>query len=212
MKRLLLFCIGLLLAGLGVAMGSTPGLGTSPISSLPYVTTFIIPWSFGAATIIINIVFFLGQIAILKRRFRAFQIIQLPMLVVFGLCIDLGVWLTGFFIPQSYILKLLETVFGCFVLAVGVWLQIRADITLLPGDAFIKVVADEYRLVFGTVKICEEMAYLKDKYKDDWDKICNIVYNLEKESNNLLLSMPDYKNSPFFESVVISYIKENYEV
>ncbi len=154
MKRLLLFCIGLLLAGLGVAMGSTPGLGTSPISSLPYVTTFIIPWSFGAATIIINIVFFLGQIAILKRRFRAFQIIQLPMLVVFGLCIDLGVWLTGFFIPQSYILKLLETVFGCFVLAVGVWLQIRADITLLPGDAFIKVVADEYRLVFGTVKIC----------------------------------------------------------
>ena len=154
MKRLLLFCIGLLLAGLGVAMGSTPGLGTSPISSLPYVTTFIIPWRFGAATIIINIVFFLGQIAILKRRFRAFQIIQLPMLVVFGLCIDLGVWLTGFFIPQSYILKLLETVFGCFVLAVGVWLQIRADITLLPGDAFIKVVADEYRLVFGTVKIC----------------------------------------------------------
>lgn len=58
----------------------------------------------------------------------------------------------------------------------------------------------------------EEMAYLKDKYKDDWDKICDIVYNLEKDSNNLLLSMPDYKNSPFFESVVINYIKENYEV
>lgn len=153
MKRLLLFCIGLILAGLGVAMGSTPGLGTSPISSLPYVFTFIIPWSFGTTTIIINILFFLGQVVILKRRFSPFQIIQIPILVVFGFCIDLGMWLTGLFIPQSYILKLIETVAGCFILAVGVWLQIKADITLLPGDALVKVVADEYKFVFGTTKI-----------------------------------------------------------
>lgn len=46
-KRFILFFIGLIFAGFGVAFSTRPGLGTSPISSLPYVTTFIIPWTLG---------------------------------------------------------------------------------------------------------------------------------------------------------------------
>ena len=47
-KRFILFIIGLVLAGLGVALSTRPGLGTSPITSLPYVMTFIIPWTLAA--------------------------------------------------------------------------------------------------------------------------------------------------------------------
>lgn len=42
-KRFILFFIGLVFAGIGVALSTRPGLGTTPISSLPYVTTFIAP-------------------------------------------------------------------------------------------------------------------------------------------------------------------------
>lgn len=93
MKKTVLYFTGLLLAGFGVAMGSIPGLGTSPISSLPYVTTFFWPWSFGVATVVVNLLMLAAQIAILKKRFPLFQLLQLPMLVIFGIFIDLGMWL-----------------------------------------------------------------------------------------------------------------------
>ena len=79
-KRFILFIIGLVLAGLGVALSTRPGLGTSPITSLPYVMTFIIPWTLGMTTVGINLLFIFMQAIILKRRFGWAQLAQLPTL------------------------------------------------------------------------------------------------------------------------------------
>lgn len=158
MKKTVLYFTGLLLAGFGVAMGSIPGLGTSPISSLPYVTTFFWPWSFGVATVVVNLLMLAAQIAILKKRFRLFQLLQLPMLVIFGIFIDLGMWLFSMCVPENYFFRFLETVLGCFVLAVGIFMQLKAGIVLLPGDNLIRVIADEYRFQFSSVKICFDIS------------------------------------------------------
>lgn len=153
-QRIFLFIIGLSLAGVGVALSTRPGLGTSPITSLPYVTTFKIPWSLGMATVVINILFILAQWWILKKRFSWKHLMQLPTLLVFGFFIDLGMWLTGFYIPENYLLKLLEEVMGCAFLAAGISCQLAADISLMPGDGFIKTLAQEYNWAFGSVKVC----------------------------------------------------------
>lgn len=58
-KRFILFFIGLVLAGFGVALSTRPGLGTSPISSLPYVMTFLFPWTLGMTTVALNLIFIL---------------------------------------------------------------------------------------------------------------------------------------------------------
>ena len=153
-KRFILFFTGLTLAGIGVALSTHPGLGTSPITSLPYVTTFKIPWTLGTATIVINLFFILAQLIILKRRFGWKHIAQLPTLLAFGFFIDFGMWLTGFYIPEAYFLRVAEEVAGCFFLAAGIGCQLAANISLLPGDGFIRVISEEYRIPFGTVKIC----------------------------------------------------------
>ena len=153
-KRFILFFIGLTVAGIGVALSTRPGLGTSPITSLPYVTTFKIPWTLGMATIVINLFFILAQFIILKRSFGWKHIAQLPTLLIFGFFIDFGMWLTGFYIPESYFLRMAEEVIGCLFLAVGIGLLLVANISLMPGDGFIRVVSEEYHIPFGTVKIC----------------------------------------------------------
>ena len=101
-KRFVLFFLGLTIAGIGVALSTRPGLGTSPITSLPYVTTFKFPWTLGMAIIVINLFFILAQFIILKRRFGWSHIAQLPTLLAFGFFIDFGMWLTNFYIPESY--------------------------------------------------------------------------------------------------------------
>ena len=153
-KRFILFFLGLTTAGIGVALSTRPGLGTSPITSLPYVTTFKIPWSLGMATIVINLFFILAQFIILKRRFGLKHIAQLPTLLAFGFFIDFGMWLTRFYIPEAYFLRVAEEVIGCLFLAVGIGFQLVANISLMPGDGFIRVVSEEYHIPFGIAKIC----------------------------------------------------------
>lgn len=153
-KRFILFFAGLTIAGIGVALSTRPGLGTSPITSLPYVTTFKIPWTLGMATVVVNLLFILAQFMILKRRFGWKHIAQLPTLLAFGFFIDFGMWLTKFYIPEFYFLRIAEEVIGCLFLAAGIGFQLVANISLMPGDGFIRVVSEEYHIPFGTVKIC----------------------------------------------------------
>ncbi len=153
-KRFILFFIGVFLAGLGVALSTRPGLGTSPISSLPYVVTFITPLTLGMTTVSLNMIFMLMQIAILRSRFQWTSLGQIPTLFAFGFFIDLGMWLSSFYIPQSYPLRLVEELLGCTLLATGITFQLMANVSYMPGDGFVRTVSDEYGIPFGTAKIC----------------------------------------------------------
>ncbi len=157
-RRFVLFVAGLFFAGLGVAMSTLPELGTSPITSWPYVMTFILPWSLGMTTIALNIIFIFMQMAILRGRFSWKELGQLPTLFVFGFFIDFGMWLAAFYIPESYSLRMAEVLLGCLLLAVGIALQLFANVSLMPGDGFIRTVAREYKIPFGRVKICFDVS------------------------------------------------------
>lgn len=153
-KRAICFFIGLALCGFGVALSTTPSLGTSPISSLPYVLTFIVPLSLGVWTVLCNVIFLLAQIAILKKEFQWFQLSQMGAVALFGLFIDLGMWLSSFHVPDSYWLRLVEQLLGCAVLAFGIVLELIANVTYLPGEGVVKAIAYRWHLNFGKVKIC----------------------------------------------------------
>ncbi len=157
-RRFILFVAGLFFAGIGVAMSTLPELGTSPITSWPYVMTFILPWSLGMTTIALNIIFLFLQLAILRERFCWKELSQLPTLFAFGFFIDLGMWLASFYVPANYALRMAEVLLGCLFLAVGIALQLLSNVSLMPGDGFIRTVANEYKIPFGKVKICFDVS------------------------------------------------------
>lgn len=68
-KRYLLLCVGLTIMAFGVAFSIKAGLGTSPISSLPYVLSQFTPLTVGTATIALHITLILLQILLLRRRY-----------------------------------------------------------------------------------------------------------------------------------------------
>ena len=89
-RRLALLCAGLVIMAFGVAFSIKAALGTSPISSVPYVTARISGLSVGTTTIIMNFLFVLIQIAILRRQYEWFQLLQFPAAVLFGVMIDVA--------------------------------------------------------------------------------------------------------------------------
>lgn len=74
-KGWLLFVAGLFVMAFGVAFSIKANLGTSPISSLPYTLSVIMPLTVGTATICLHIVLILLQILILRKQYEPFQLL-----------------------------------------------------------------------------------------------------------------------------------------
>lgn len=94
-RRWLFLTVGLVIMSLGVALSIRADLGTSPISSVPYVASLFSPLSVGTASIVMHCVMILIQILLLRRRYDPVQLLQLPVAVIFGWLTDAAVWVTG---------------------------------------------------------------------------------------------------------------------
>ena len=70
-RRLVLLFIGMVIMAFGIALSVRSDLGTTTISSLPYVLSLISPLTLGSASIIVNSGLVLLQILILRGRFQA---------------------------------------------------------------------------------------------------------------------------------------------
>lgn len=153
-KRYLTFLIGLFISALGVAITKKGDLGVSPISSVANVLsekfTFM---TIGNWLIIWNIVLIIGQIIILRRKFKPIQLLQIPVSFLFGYFTDFGLWCLSFFETDLYIVRLLLVIIGTFVLAFGIALAVVADTIMNSGEAFVKAIADVTNKQFSNVKI-----------------------------------------------------------
>lgn len=69
-KRYIIFLIGLFINSLGVSLITKADLGTSPISSIPYVLSLNFPMTLGQFTIIFSILLIIIQLFILRKTLK----------------------------------------------------------------------------------------------------------------------------------------------
>ena len=153
-KRYFLFLVGLFVMALGIALMVKANLGISPISSPPYVFSVkFTAVSLGCFTILWNFLLILGQIAVLRRKFQWYQLIQIPLTLVFGVFVDSAKALQPFLRPESYLLQAAVLLFGCLVLALGVSLTVLAGVVMNSGEAFVSAISQQTGREFGIIKI-----------------------------------------------------------
>lgn len=153
-KDYFLFLLGLFISGVGVAITKKGELGVSPVSSVANIMNIYIPkLSLGNWLIIWNCVLILGQIVILGRNFKIYQLLQVPLSFLFGYFTDFGTWMMSFTNVDSYPSRLLCVVVGTIVLGLGISITVTMNIIMNSGEAFVKAVSDTVNKDFGTVKI-----------------------------------------------------------
>lgn len=101
-KFIAVLIIGLIIMSFGVGLSIRADLGTSPVSSIPYVLNIITGMSVGTTTIIVNVIIVLLQIVLLRKKFRLLQLLQLPVCIAFGLLCDVALACMPGVIPQNY--------------------------------------------------------------------------------------------------------------
>ena len=153
-KRYLLLCIGLFIMSLGVAFSIKANLGTSPISSVPYVISLISSMTVGAVTIIMHCVFILLQIVILRKEYQLIQLMQLPVALIFGVMTDFSVWLLNWVEYSSYLTQWILCAVGILLVATGVSIEVTANVVTLAGEGLVLAICKVLPVKFGNMKVC----------------------------------------------------------
>ena len=144
---------------LGVALCVRSNLGSSVISSLPYVlslagpVSFLPEWTIGHYTILMNFVFVICQILILRKQFELVQLFQLLVGFVFGWLIDFNMWLTDFLTCETLVSQILTQLAGCTVMGIGIAFEIKCGSVTMPGEGISIAVSRVSKLPFPKAKI-----------------------------------------------------------
>ena len=158
LKRYLIFLVGLFVNSLGVSLITKANLGTSPISSIPYVLSLNFPFTLGNFTIFFSIFLIVLQLIILRKNFKLEHILQIPVSIIFGYFIDLTMILFFWVNPEAYIMKIVYLLIGCLILGAGVYMEVLADVVMLPGESFVRAIVLTWKTNFGTTKICFDVS------------------------------------------------------
>lgn len=152
-KRYIFLLVGLFVNGLGVSFITKAGLGTSPITSIPYTLSLGFTPTFGMFTLVFNIFLVILQVILLRRNFQLQNLLQLPIIALFSFFIDLTMSLLGFMQPETYAMKIVSLIVGCLILGFGVFMEMVANVAMLPGEATVRAVSDVFSTDFGKTKI-----------------------------------------------------------
>lgn len=152
-KRYIFLLAGLFVNGLGVSFITKAGLGTSPITSIPYTLSLGFTPTVGMFTLVFNIFLVILQVILLRRNFQLQNLLQLPIIALFSFFIDLTMSLLGFMQPETYAMKVVSLIVGCLILGFGVFMEMTANVAMLPGEATVRAVSDVFSTDFGKTKI-----------------------------------------------------------
>lgn len=153
LKRYLLLLAGLAVMAFGVAFSIKASLGTSPISSVPYVVSLIAPLTVGTATIIMHCIFILLQILILRKRYQLIQLMQLPVALLFGCLTDFAVWAVQGITCSTYLQQWIACLTGIFLVALGVSFEVKAGVVVLAGEGVVLAICQVLPVKFGYMKV-----------------------------------------------------------
>jgi uncharacterized membrane protein YczE len=139
---------------MGVAFSIVSTMGTTPISSISYSLALITGIDIGITTFVFNAFLIVVQFLLLRSRFRKRRLLQLINCVLFGYFTDLALYIvSGIPFDGSVVMCAAYLVISIFLIALGIFIYLPADIAPLPGEGCVESIVLVTGWRFSTVKI-----------------------------------------------------------
>ena len=155
-RAYILFVIALAINAFGIAFITRALLGTSPITSITYVISMFTSLTMGQWTIVLNLGFMVLELPFMRKADLKSDIVcyllQIPTTLFFGSFIDVSMDALSWLQPEMYVLKIASLLSGCVILAVGIALEVKANVAMAAGEYFVKAIARRLRTDFGYPK------------------------------------------------------------
>jgi uncharacterized membrane protein YczE len=157
-KKLFIYLGGLFILAVGVNISKAAQLGISPVSAIPYACELIWGIELGKATTIVYVIIMALQIIILRKNYKARQLLQIVCTYILSVFITYtGYNYLLFWMPEpgSYLIKILYLLISIIFIGVGVSFYLIPNFIQLPADGLVAAIvqASHNKLEFGSVKI-----------------------------------------------------------
>lgn len=153
-KRVFNYIFGLYLITLGVAFSIKSGLGSAPVSSIPYAMDLIWLINIGVATFIFHAVLVLIEWILLRDDFKRKHFLQVFVGVLFGVFTSFSVSLMEFIPPaDTFLLSLLMSILSIFFIALGLFFYVPTNIIPLSVEGVTQAIAIVSNKPFPKVKV-----------------------------------------------------------
>ena len=151
-KRYCVFFLGMVFCALGISCVTRAGLGTSPVSGLPFVISLITGMSMGTFTFLFNMLFLLME-ALIRRKIGILQLLQIPMTFCFSFFIDCFMKIIPTRFGGPWAPSFVYLITGCVIMALGISFEVVADVIMLPAEALVRAISQTTKIRFGNVKV-----------------------------------------------------------
>ena len=152
-KRVVMFVIGLFVMTFGIALSTKADIGTTPISSIPFVLSLIPGIGLYLTTFVFNLLLIGIQILVLRKEFKLISLLQLPTTLIFTLFTKITVDIVADWFPQSYMECWLYSVLSVIILGLGVALVVHSRTTIVPGEGTVLAISIKTRIQFSKLKV-----------------------------------------------------------
>lgn len=152
-KRYLFLILGLFMMAVGVALSTRSNLGTSPISCVPYVLSLGLPMTIGQFTFLMNLLFIVFQILLLRKQFKLIQLLQVVVAFIFAYFTDFTMGLFSWINVTHYPAQIGLFVLSCLILALGVSMEVTADVVMMAGEGVVSAISIVTKKDFGKLKV-----------------------------------------------------------
>ena len=161
-RNYILFLIGLFIASIGVALSTKAGLGTSPVAAVPYSVSLINhTLTFGWWLNLLSVLQIIVQIILLRRKCKPVEIIiQTVLAFVYGYLTDFSCNLIAGIHVDNYLMQLIIMLISCFVLGLGIWIQFKGGVAMLPGEAMNRAISQVSGKRYENIKIFFDVLYI----------------------------------------------------
>jgi len=160
--RYLIFLVGLFVASLGVAFSAKAGLGTSPVSAIPYSVSLVSSLlTFGGWLNVLSVLQITVQVILLGKKCKPVEIvIQTVLAFVYGYLTNFSCSLISGLKVSGYGMQFLYMMIGCFILAFGIWIQLKGGVAMLPGEAMNRAISEVTGKKYENIKVFFDIAYI----------------------------------------------------
>lgn len=160
--RYALFILGLFIAAMGVALSTKAKLGTSPVSSVPYSVSLMSGLlSFGGWLNVWSVLQISIQVLLLRKKCNMIDIaIQTVLAFVYGYLTNFACFLIQGMNVEGYFFQFLCMLAGCFVTGFGIWIQLKGNVAMLPGEAMNRAISTVSGKKYEDIKIFFDIVYI----------------------------------------------------
>lgn len=159
-KRYGIMTLGLFVMNVGIAMSTKTDLGTTPISSIPFVLSNSVGWSLGTFTFLFNLCLVLLQYVLLREKFGIAHLIQIPVTFVFSIFTDVCIWLEAGITPETYFMRWVFTLLSIVILGVGISITILSRASMMPGEGAALAIAIVLRREYSRIKVIWDISLI----------------------------------------------------